>query len=146
MYKRQVEYIAEQARRYVVAGIALDNFRFALMKRALLNIGFSPEAKNLYLVRPSDIMKVQPVIDSCFSRRLFTWGDCPPLRWGTNNVKLVRSGKKDGTDTGNFYYCKIEGKSRKTDTFMALVASMVIEDRLGTADFGSLPDLGVITG
>lgn len=140
------DYIAEQARKYAVAGIALDNFRFALMKRALLSIGFSPEAKNLYLVRPSDIKKIQPVIDSCFNKRLFTWGDCPPLRWGTNNTKLCRAGKSEGTDTGNFYYAKIEAKSRKTDPFMALVASMVIEDRLGDMDFGSLPDLGVITG
>lgn len=140
------DYIAEQARRYAVAGVALDNFRFALMKRALLNIGFSPEAKNLYLVRPSDIMKVQPVIDSCFNKRRFAWGNCPPLRWAVNNTKLCRSGRKEGTDTGNYYYAKIEGKSRKTDPFMALAASMAIEDRLGVLDYGALPDLGVITG
>ena len=49
----------------------------------------------------------------------------------TNNAKKVRSGKKDGTDTGNYYYAKIEAKSRKTDPFIALVAAMTIEDVLG---------------
>lgn len=123
-------YIAEMAQKYTIVKIALDNFRFALMRDALSKIGFTPEDKNLYLVRPSDIYKVQPVIDSCFNNQYFTWGDCPQLRWATNNTKLVRSGRKDGTDTGNFYYAKIEAKSRKTDPFMALVASMVIENEL----------------
>lgn len=140
-------YIAQMAQRFYIVKIALDNFRFTLMKGALAKIGFAPEFKNLWLVRPSDVMKVQPVIDSCFNNQYFIWGDCPPLRWATNNTKLVRSGRKEGTDTGNFYYAKIEGKSRKTDPFMALVASMVIEDALGDGmGYGDLPDLGVITG
>ena len=139
------EYIAQAGQRFAIRKIALDNFRYALLKRALEGIGFdAAERKNIQLIRPSDIMKVQPVIDSCFTRRLFTWGDTPSLRWAANNTKLVRSGRKDGTDTGNYYYAKIEGKSRKTDPFMALAASMVIE--------GAIPDvipdgfdLGVIT-
>ena len=139
------EYIAQAGQHYVIRKLALDNFRYALLKRALEGIGFdAAERKNIQLIRPSDIMKVQPVIDSCFTRRLFTWGDTPSLRWAANNTKLVRSGRKDGTDTGNYYYAKIEGKSRKTDPFMALAASMVIE--------GAIPDvipdgfdLGVIT-
>jgi hypothetical protein len=57
---------------------------------------------------------------------------------------LVRSGKKEGTDTGNYYYAKIEGKSRKTDPFMALVASMVVEDRLDDGQ-STYDDLPVIT-
>lgn len=138
------EYIAQQAKRYHIVKLALDLFRLALLKKALLMIGFSAEYKNLYIVRPSDIMKVQPVIDSCFNNQYFTWGEYPPLRWATNNTKLVRSGRKEGTDTGNFYYAKIEGKSRKNDPFMALVASMVIEDELGAVDYSALPDLSVI--
>ena len=39
-----------------------------------------------------------------------------------------------GSDTGNFYYAKIEGKSRKTDAFMALVHSVVIEAAEDTGD------------
>jgi phage terminase large subunit-like protein len=139
------EYILEEGQKYNIKAVAVDNFRYALMRDALEKIGFDPkERKNLYLVRPSDIMKVQPVIDSCFNKQLFIWGDNPALRWATNNTKLVRSGKKEGTDTGNFYYAKIEAKSRKTDPFMALVASMVIEDRIDDSQ-SAYDDLPVIT-
>lgn len=136
------EYILETGQKYNIKKIALDNFRYALLKKELGQIGFdADERKNIKLVRPSDIMKIQPVIDSCFNKQLFSWGDNPALRWATNNTKLVRSGKKEGTDTGNYYYAKIEGKSRKTDPFMALVASMVIEDELatGSSTFDDLP-------
>lgn len=131
-----VDYIAEAGADYCIDRIAIDNFRYALMATALRNIGYdAKDWKNVYLVRPSDIMKIQPVIDSCFNNHLFTWGDCPMLRWATNNTKLVRAGRAEGTDTGNYYYAKIEGKSRKTDPFMALVAAMTIEKM-------NFPDVG----
>lgn len=138
------EYVAQKAQDYYITGIAMDNFRFALIKRALMDIGFSVEGGNLYLVRPSDIYRTQPVIESCFQNQRFTWGDNPPLRWAVNNTKLVRSGKREGTDTGNFYYAKIEAKSRKTDPFMALVSSMTIEDRLNGMEYEALPELEAI--
>lgn len=141
-----IDYIMEMGQKYNIKKIALDSFRYALMKSALEKIGFDPkERKNVYLVRPSDIMKTQPIIDSCFNKQLFVWGDNAPLRWATNNTKLVPSGKKEGTNTGNFYYAKIEAKARKTDPFMALVASMVIEDELGDGE-SSYDDLPVIIG
>ena len=122
-------YIAEQAQKYQIKKIALDNFRYALFTNSLKNIGFDAnERKNIKLVRPSDIMKVHPVIESTFANHAFVWGDCPVLRWATNNTKLLRN------TSGNFYYGKIEAKSRKTDPFMALVASMVIEDELSTGE------------
>ena len=125
-------------------GVAVDGFRYALLSKALKDIGFSKEYKNLYLVRPSDIMKIVPVIDSIFVNHYFCWGNNPLLRWATNNTKLVASGKKQGTDTGNYYYAKIEAKSRKTDPFMAVVHSVVIEDWLDSG--GSIfEDLPVIT-
>lgn len=140
------EYIRKNAENYNILKVAIDNFRYSLLKYALTDIGFEPkDEKNLILVRPSDIMKVQPVIDSCFNNQYFVWGDNPALRWATNNTKLVQSGSKTGIDTGNFYYAKIEPKSRKTDPFMALVASMVIEDVLGDGSSSELPPLGVIT-
>lgn len=140
------DYIAQAAQNVFIRKIALDNFRHALMKKALSGIGFdAAERKNVYLVHPSDIMKIQPVIDSCFNKRLFTWGDAPSLRWATNNTKLVRSGRKEGTDTGNFYYAKIEAKSRKTDPFMSLVASMVIEGEIPDEIPEDFPSLGIIT-
>lgn len=125
------EYILQQSQYYKIEKIAIDNFRYVMMKRALEAIGFDPKVrKNVYLVRPSDIMRVVPVIESYFINEKFIWGDNPVLRWATNNTKLIPRGKKEGTDTGNFYYGKIEGKSRKTDPFMAVVHSVVIEDVL----------------
>ena len=49
-----------------------------------------------------------------------------------------------GVDTGNFIYAKIEAKSRKTDPWMALVASMVIEPMLGSGAPAELPPMGAI--
>lgn len=138
------DWITGMADRYNIVCIGMDNFRFALMKKALFEAGFSVEAGNLKLTRPSDIMKVQPVIDSAFTNQLFVWGDNPVLRWATNNTKLLHKGRDTGEDTGNYYYGKIEGKSRKTDPFMALVSAMTLEE-MAPAAFGELPALEIIT-
>ena len=61
-----------------------------------------------------------------------------------NNTKRVRSSRKMGVDTGNFIYAKIEAKSRKTDPWMALVASMVVEPELGTGETAQPPPIGAI--
>lgn len=140
-----MNWIMEQALYYRLEGLALDNYRFALMKNAIRAAGWDPDDRErTIIVRPSDIMKVQPVIESAFAHEQFVWDDNPVLRWATNNTKLMRGGRA-GVDTGNFYYAKIEGKSRKTDPFMALVHSMVIEDRLESTG-GSFEDLPVIIG
>ena len=53
---------------YSIKMMAIDDFRYALLAQYLKGIGFDAKAyKNLKLVRPSDIMKVAPVIDSCFA-------------------------------------------------------------------------------
>lgn len=145
-----VEYIEMQKEYYSIKMMAIDDFRYALLAQYLKRIGFDAKAyKNLKLVRPSDIMKVAPVIDSCFANDYFVWGDNPALRWGTNNTKMIRYGRKlgkeDDADIGNFVYAKIEAKSRKTDPFMALVASMTVEDALPYAQVNNAPDLGVFT-
>lgn len=129
------DYIYGMRSQYMIRAIAIDDFRFALLARALNEIGFDPkDKKNLKLVRPSDVMRVAPVIDSCFANQYFNWGDAPELRWATNNTKLIRYGRKIGSsgdaDVGNYVYGKIEAKSRKTDPFMALVAAMTIEDKI----------------
>ena len=125
-------YIAEAGRKYNIKMLAMDHYRWTLMADSLRRIGFDAKDKNkVKLVRPSDIMQVEPVIQECFNRNLFSWGDVPHLRWAVNNTKRVRSSRKEGSDTGNFIYAKIEAKSRKTDPFMALVASMTVESVLG---------------
>lgn len=138
------EYIQNAGLKYNVRMVALDNFRWTLISESLRKIGFDASDKSrVKLVRPSDIMQIEPVIQECFDRNLFTWGNNPCLRWAVNNTKRVRSSKKLGVDTGNYIYAKIEGKSRKTDPWMALVASMTIESELGTGVV-EFPTLGAI--
>ena len=137
------QYIADAARRYFIRCLALDHFRWTMLAESLRKIGFDAADKTrVKLVRPSDIMQVDPVIQNCFDRQLFHWGNNPCLRWAVNNTKRVRSSRAAGVDTGNFVYAKIEAKSRKTDPFMALVASMVVEPVLGNGQTVSLPPVG----
>lgn len=129
------EKIYQAGKKYDIKCIYMDNFRYTLLKSALSEIGFSTEKKNVKLIRPSDIMKVVPVVDSCFVNHYFNWGDNPVLRWATNNTKMVAEKKRkltEDADIGNFVYGKIEPKSRKTDPFMALVASMIGEEETRT--------------
>lgn len=138
------DYIRLAGQRYNVKMLAMDNYRWTLVSESLRKIGFDAQDKSrVKLVRPSDIMQVEPVIQECFDRELFTWGDNPCLRWAVNNTKRVRSSRSLGVDTGNFIYAKIDAKSRKTDPWMALVASMVIESELGTGVV-EFPKLGAI--
>lgn len=123
-------YIFEMGRKYSIAMVAIDNYRYALLADALAKVGISKEHGNLMLVRQTDIIKVVPIIDHCFLHRYFHWGDNPVLRWATNNTKVIVYGKKEGADKGSFVYAKIEAKSRKTDPFMALVASMTCESEI----------------
>lgn len=138
-------YIQDAARCYNIKALAMDHYRWTLVSESMRAIGFDAADKNrVKLVRPSDIMQVEPVIQECFDRELFYWGDQPHLRWSVNNTKRVRSSRKQGVDTGNFIYAKIEAKSRKTDPFMALVASMTIEPLLGTGAPLAAPPIGAI--
>lgn len=138
-------YIQRMALLYNVRGLAMDHYRWTLVSEAMKRIGFNAADKSrVKLVRPSDIMQIEPVIQECFDRNLFCWGDNPCLRWAVNNTKRVRSSRKMGVDTGNFIYAKIEAKSRKTDPFMALVASMTLEPLLGTGTAVEIPPVGAI--
>ena len=137
------EYIRQAAMVYNVKLLAMDHYRWTLVSESMRKIGFDANDKTrVKLVRPSDIMQVEPVIQECFDRGLFTWGDNPCLRWAVNNTKRVRSSRKLGVDTGNFIYAKIEAKSRKTDPWIALVASMVGEPVLGTGQVMGPPPMG----
>ena len=139
------DYIRLAGQRYNVKMLAMDNYRWTLVSESLRKIGFDAQDKSrVKLVRPSDIMQVEPVIQECFDRELFSWGDNPCLRWAVNNTKRVRSSRSLGVDTGNFIYAKIDAKSRKTDPWMALVASMVIEPVLGGGAAAEIPPVGAI--
>lgn len=126
------DWMQEQIREnnFIVIKGALDSFRFQLVKQSLEKIGFDSDKKgrnNLKLVRPSDIIKAVPVIDSYFNNHNIIWGDNPLMRWYVNNAML----KKERS--GEFSYGKQEPKSRKTDGFMAFVAAMTqIDDLIAT--------------
>lgn len=113
------EWIAEQMEFYTIPMLALDDYRFALMKSALAHIGFAYKSENIKLVRPSDKIKIEPIIDSGFRNHNIVYGDSAIMRWYTNNTKKVKSKKY-----GNYEYQKIEAKKRKTDGFFAFVAAM----------------------
>lgn len=108
---------------------ALDDYRLSLLKKALLEVlgldsTLRGEDQQVYVVRPSDIMKVEPIIDSVFANRQVSWGDSPLMRWSTWNAKRVPA------PNNNYKYGKIAPHSRKTDTFMAFVHAMCVGARI----------------
>lgn len=118
------DWIAEQRNQYDITKIAVDDYRYTLIARELRNVGYEAADKMVKLVRPSDIMRIQPKIASIFANGQLAVGDDKLFRWFTNNTKL------EPAPNNNFKYGKIEPKSRKTDGFMAFVAAMTIEEEL----------------
>lgn len=134
------DWIEEQMtlHRYIPINGNLDSFRFQLMKSAFADIGFDCDKNgrnNLKLVRPSDIIKTVPVIDSYFTNHNIIWGDNPLMRWYVNNA-MLRPEKRD-----EFSYGKQEPKSRKTDGFMAFAAAMTSLDLL--KDYSTFGDFEI---
>lgn len=118
------EWIRMQRKKYNIVKVAADSYRYSLLRRCLTEIGFDANDKTVKMVRPSDVMFVQNKIDSAFTHGGIIWGDDTLMRWFTNNVKLVPA------PNNNFKYEKIEGKSRKTDGFMAMVHAFTVEDAI----------------
>jgi len=117
----------------VIAG--LDDYRLGLMKPKLLEIlGLDSSVKDtkeskkqVYIVRPSDHMKVYPIIDSAFANQSIVWGESPLMRWCANNVKV------EPAPNNNSKYGKIAPHSRKTDVFMAFVAAFAAREYIPQA-------------
>lgn len=128
------EWIQEQLIKYNFVKLGVDNFRLALLSKSMKNIGIDATNKEqVKIIRPSDIMKIVPVIDSLFNNHQIVWGDNPLMRWFTNNTKLTDK------NLGNYVYDKIEPKSRKTDGFMAFVHAMIAaQDTLEDEDNNEL--------
>lgn len=118
------DWIEEHRGRYDIAKIAIDDYRYTLMSRELKSIGYDAALKEVKMVRPSDIMRIQPKIASVFANGQLAVGDDKLFRWFVNNAKL------EPAPNNNFKYGKIEPKSRKTDGFMAFVAAMTIEEEI----------------
>lgn len=130
-FEQVIDWIMTQAKLYRIRGIALDTFRYSLLKNAFEKNGLFPHDKQhpdgvIYLVRNGSVThnKVAPVIDDMFARQNVIFGDDPMMRWYTNNTAVKLDGK------GNKTYEKIEPLLRKNDGFMALVHVMSIDDLL----------------
>ena len=134
-----VQWLAEMQKRYNILAGALDSYRYDLIKKYLESIGFDPDrngANNLKLVRPSDIVRVQPQIKSDFDNQRVIFGDDKLMRWYTNNTKTIPL-KGNKYETSNFTFGKIEPRSRKTDGFMALAAAYTQDDKLEDGAFSA---------
>lgn len=134
-----VGWFAERlAEGFNIQKIAIDSFRFSILNYAFKKIGFDAfEQKNIKLVRPSDIMKIAPLINSVFLNHSLIWGIAPIMNWYTNNTKVIKS-------NGNMTYGKIDEKTRKTDGFMMLVAAFVISDELEDEDYENVDEFDVV--
>lgn len=122
------EWLSIMRQKYNIKKLAMDSYRFSLLKRELEMVGFDQNYGDIKMVRPSDIMFIQNKISSIFANGSIIWGDDPMMRWYTNNTKL------EPAPNNNFKYGKIEPKSRKTDGFMAFVHAMTLEEELPEGD------------
>lgn len=121
---------------YDVRAVAVDDYRYDIVKGALENLGFDAKKDTIVKVRPTNHMRVQPVINSVFLTGRMAWGDDPMMRWYTNNTQVVPF------LNGNYKYEKIEPRGRKTDGFMAMVAAFCIRDQIPEQfDYVYLPTL-----
>lgn len=118
------DWVQEQKNKYFIEKIAIDSYRYTVLSRALRDVGFDANEKEIKLVRPSDIMQVVQKISSMFISNQIIWGDDKLMRWFTRNTKL------EPAPNNNFKYGKIEPKSRKTDGFMAFVNAVILDGEL----------------
>lgn len=115
------EWLEEQELNYDFIRYGVDNFRYTLLADHIKDMGVNPKNRDeLIMVRPSDIMKIVPVVDSLFNKHeLLVGEDNEIFNWCANNTKLAPVNK------GNFEYDKIEPKSRKNDLFMAFIHALI---------------------
>ena len=105
-----MQWVQKQLEIYSFEHIAIDNYRLSLIKKGLENINIDYYDKDeTTLVRPSDIMKIVPYIDSLFNQGKIVVGDNPLMRWSMNNTCL------EPKQNGNFVYGKIDPFRRKND-------------------------------
>lgn len=134
-----VDWFRKKQETYTILWMCVDSYRYAILNKALNDIGFDFYAgknKNVWLTRNSDVIKATPVVISAFVGHHFSGID-PMMRWAINNTKAVAG--KDG----NTRLEKIEPYARKTDPFMWMVHAMCKVDEL--PDMADLPDVGFET-
>lgn len=105
---------------YHISGIAADSYKYSLIKRELSAAGFDKVKE----IRPSDIMRNAPMIQSVLQTHKLICGNNPLFRWSVNNTKMVPA------VNNNFKFDKIEPKSRKNDPFMAFVHAFCLSEEV----------------
>ncbi|MEE3428567.1 MAG: terminase TerL endonuclease subunit [Ruminococcus sp.] len=132
------EWLSEKLKEYKVPGGGLDSYRYSVLKKPLMELGYDCDKKgrnNLKMVRPSDIMQIAPTVTRLFAKNKIVWGENPLMRWYTNNV-CVKYDKKS-----NMFFEKIEPKSRKTDGFYAFLHALSQIEMLEKHSRGSYTNL-----
>ena len=134
------QWLAEQMAEKRVIGVAIDDYRFGIVKKALEGVGFVPgKDGNIQQVKGRDIMQIAPKLIAKLNRQQVAFGDDALMRWYINNTKQLLDTR------GNITFGKIEPKTRKTDGFMAAVAATTMLERLELEQTNETMGLGLFT-
>lgn len=134
------KWLSEQMAGKRVIGVAIDDYRFGIMKKALEGVGFvAGKDGNILQVKGRNIMQIAPRLIAKLNRQQVAFGDDALMRWYINNTKQLLDTR------GNITFGKIEPKTRKTDGFMAAVAAVTMVDRLELEQANSAMGFGVFT-
>lgn len=110
-----VNYFINQAKKYYLNTIFIDQFKSTLLKPALEQAGFTVVVVPIKMVTET---MIAPVIDKIFAQNRLFVGNDPLFTWAVGNLQ------KDITKNG-IRYMKIEPKSRKTDPASALITGLI---------------------
>lgn len=124
-----VRWCIDRMSEYLVMAIAMDTYRYTMLKLAFESYGLSEYSKQkpygkLRLIRKigSVCGIIAPDIERLFAEGMINYGNSAMMRWYTNNTEVM-------TDKyGNKQFGKIEPKLRKNDGFMAFVAAMFFKE------------------
>lgn len=134
------KWLSEQMAVKRVLGVAIDDYRFGIMKKALEGVGFvAGKDGNILQVKGRNIMQIAPRLIAKLNRQQVAFGDDALMRWYINNTKQLLDTR------GNITFGKIEPKTRKTDGFMAAVAAVTMVDRLELEQANNAMGFGVFT-
>ena len=134
------KWLSEQMATKRVIGVAIDDYRFGIMKKALEGVGFvAGKDGNILQVKGRNIMQIAPRLIAKLNRQQVAFGDDALMRWYINNTKQLLDTR------GNITFGQIEPKTRKTDGFMAAVAAVTMVDRLELEQANNAMGFGVFT-
>lgn len=124
-----VKWCIEKMSEYIVMAIAMDTYRYTMLKMIFESYGLKEYSKQqpygqIRLIRKigSVCGIIAPDIERLYAEGSVIYGPSAIMRWYTNNTEVL-------TDKyGNKQFGKIEPKLRKNDGFMAFVAAMFFKE------------------